>query len=383
MAAEMARPETYAALDVGDPAPWFRQRSAGNPSYVFDTVAGRYVVLCFFATASDAAGQAAVALMRDHRDLFDDEHACCFGVSCDPGDERDARIREHLPGLRVFWDFDGTIGRLYGSVPTQAPAGGPYAARRFWMVLDPTLRVMALFPITGRRADGTSLFDYLRELPPPERFAGFEIPAPILILPHVFEPDLCQKLIAQYEAAGGEESGVMKEIDGKTVPVQDHQTKRRRDHVIEDQPTINLIQRRIRRRVVPEIEKIFHFKATRMERYIVGCYAAEDGAHFRPHRDNTTKGTAHRRFAVSINLNADFEGGTVSFPEYGRRGYKAPPGGAIIFPCALLHAVAKVTAGRRYAFLPFLYDDAAAQIREANSGFLQDGGNYRASPTGA
>lgn len=374
--------EAFAALEVGDPAPWFRQRSIGNPAYTFDTVAGRYVVLCFLGTASDQAGQAANRMLRDNLALFDDERCCCFAVSVDPEDERASRLSEHLPGQRVFWDFDGAIGRRYGAVPIHAPEGGPYSIRRFWVVLDPTLRVMALFPIGGQRADGTNLFDYLRALPTPELFAGFEIPAPILILPNVFEPDLCRSLIAKYEQAGGEESGIMKEIDGKTVPVQDHRTKRRRDHILEDKALISAIQKRILRRVTPEIEKIFHFKATRMERYIVGCYAAEDGAHFRPHRDNTTRGTAHRRFAVSINLNADFEGGTVSFPEYGRRGYKAPPGGAVIFPCALLHAVAKVTQGRRYAFLPFLYDDAAARIREANNAFLQDG-TYKASPGAA
>ena len=36
----------------------------------------------------------------------------------------------------------------------------------------------------------------------------------------------------------------------------------------------------------------------------------------------------------------------------------------------LLHAVAKMTRGRRYAFLPFLYDEAASKIREANNAFL-------------
>ena len=63
-----------------------------------------------------------------------------------------------------------------------------------------------------------------------------------------------------------------------------------------------------------------------MERYIVACYAAEEGGHFRAHRDNTTKGTAHRRFAVSINLNDDFDGGEVSFPEYGPRELQAAAG---------------------------------------------------------
>lgn len=84
-----------------------------------------------------------------------------------------------------------------------------------------------------------------------------------------------------------------------------------------------------------------------MERYIVACYAAEDGGHFNAHRDNTTKGTAHRRFAVSISLNSDFEGGEIVFPEYGPKGYKPPPGGAVVFSCSLLHAVTKVTRGRR------------------------------------
>jgi predicted 2-oxoglutarate/Fe(II)-dependent dioxygenase YbiX len=69
----------------------------------------------------------------------------------------------------------------------------------------------------------------------------------------------------------------------------------------------------------------------------------------------------------------------VSFPEYSKRGYKAPPGGAVVFSCSLLHAVSTVTAGRRYAFLPFLYDEAAAKIREANAASLGAGSKYRAN----
>jgi hypothetical protein len=42
----------------------------------------------------------------------------------------------------------------------------------------------------------------------------------------------------------------------------------------------------------------------------------------------------------------------------------------VVFSTPLLHAVSKVTSGRRYAFLPFLYDDEAAKIREANNQFL-------------
>ena len=59
---------------------------------------------------------------------------------------------------------------------------------------------------------------------------------------------------------------------------------------------------------------------------------AADGAVFHPHRDSTTQGTAHRRFACSINLNAgDFDGGDLRFPEYGMRTYRPPTGGAVVF----------------------------------------------------
>ncbi|MFN7644666.1 MAG: 2OG-Fe(II) oxygenase [Burkholderiales bacterium] len=111
----------------------------------------------------------------------------------------------------------------------------------------------------------------------------------------------------------------------------------------------------------------------RKQRNHVACYDEPDAGHFNAHRDYTTRGTAHRRFAVSINLNAGFEGGEIGFPEYGSRTFKPVPGTALVFSCSLLHAVTPVTRGRRLAFLPFLYDDAAAQVREANNAFLADG----------
>ena len=83
--------------------------------------------------------------------------------------------------------------------------------------------------------------------------------------------------------------------------------------------------------------------------------------------DNTTAGTVHRRFAVSLNLNTgDYEGGRLVFPEFTNQPYCPPLGGACVFSCSLLHEATPVVAGTRYAFLPFLYDDAGAEIRRAN-----------------
>jgi predicted 2-oxoglutarate/Fe(II)-dependent dioxygenase YbiX len=69
---------------------------------------------------------------------------------------------------------------------------------------------------------------------------------------------------------------------------------------------------------------------------------------------------------VSLNLNAEFEGGNLRFPEFGRRTFKPPVGGAIVFSCSLLHEATAITNGKRYAFLPFLYDEEAAKIRQQN-----------------
>ena len=378
-----ASPEAaYASLAPGDPAPWFHQRSASNPRYAFDTAAGRYIVLCFYGSAADPGGRAAWAAVVAGRRPFDDGRASFFGVSMDPEDEVQGRVRDSMPGLRFFFDFDGTIGRLYGALPRAAGDGGP-RLRRSWVVLDPTLRVLAVVPFTAQDSNHAALMGLLAGLPEPARFAGVELQAPVLLLPNVFEPELCRHLIALHERDGGTPSGVTQEVDGKTVVVQDDQHKRRRDYRIQDPELIKATQHRIQRRVVPEIHKAHQFLVTRMERYIVACYAAEDEAHFAAHRDNTTKGTAHRRFAVSINLNGDFMGGEVSFPEYGPRSFKPPPGGAVVFSCSLLHAVSQVTLGRRYAFLPFLYDEAAAQLRERNNAHLGQGvGRYRPGSSG-
>lgn len=150
---------------------------------------------------------------------------------------------------------------------------------------------------------------------------------------------------------------------------------RRRDFLIEDIGLQKQIQQRLHRRLVPEIAKAFQFRASRIERHIVARYDADEGGHFRAHRDNTTKGTAHRRFAVTLNLNAEsYEGGDLAFPEFGPQTYRAPTGGAVVFSCSLLHEARPVTKGARYCFLPFLYDDAAARIRQQNKAFVDMGG---------
>lgn len=364
----------FTNLEPFEPAPWFHQRSVSNKSFSFQSVAGRYIVLCFFGSAGDAQSRAALEAVAARSALFDDIQASFFGVSNDPRDESEKRVRDRYPGYRFFWDFDFSVAKAYGAAAHDVAADGTgTSVRRLWVVLDPLLRVLKVVLFAKDKSDIAEVISFLDTLPPVNLYAGSEIPAPILVLPDVFEPALCQQLIGLYEQHGGIESGFMAEVSGRTVGVHDHMHKRRKDYTIADEETLRRCRERIQRRLVPLVRRVFQFDATRMERYIIACYSAEDGGHFRAHRDNTTKGTAHRRFAVSINLNSGFEGGDIYFPEFGSRRYRPPAGGAVVFSCSLLHAVSKVTGGQRYAFLPFLYDDEAARLRQANAGFLEPG----------
>jgi hypothetical protein len=123
-------------------------------------------------------------------------------------------------------------------------------------------------------------------------------------------------------------------------------------------------------RISPWLMKAFHYRATRIERYLVGCYDAKTLDHFSAHRDNTTKATRHRQFAVSVFLNDDYEGGELVFPEFGHHAIKGKTGSACVFSGSLMHMVRRVTVGKRYVFIPFLFDEAANTVRQANEKYL-------------
>ena len=344
------------ALSLGEPAPWFTAPTPSNPAFVFDTAAGRYVLLVFLPKDDVAAAADALRVIAQQRAQFDDQRVSAFVVVRDPSTAASA---QDMRGLRWVLDQDGAVSRLYGAL------GADGTEYPMWLLLDPALRVMGRVQL----ANAQMLFDTLVRLKPPAEHAGVPLHAPVLMVPRVFEPELCERLIGLHQADGGRFTGVMRDDGERTVAVMD-ELKKRRDVLVEDPDLQTLLRERLERRLFPTIGRALGFAVTEVERYLVSCYDAADAAVFHAHRDTTTFGTAHRRFACSINLNggnlnADFEGGDLRFPEYGRRTYRPPPGGAVVFSCDLLHEVTPVTAGRRYAFLPFFYDAAAAQVLQA------------------
>jgi peroxiredoxin len=359
----------------GDFAPFFHAASSVNRNFCFDTVAGRYIVINFFGSTRIPSSRQFLSQIISHGDRFDVTNLVFFGVTNDPEDV-DCIEAERFPGRIYFHDLDLAVSKKFQVAPEIAERAGqgiePWGISRTTFVLDQSLRVVGIIPMNDDGIPGQidRIFSLIDSMP---RVAALSTAPPVLIVPYVFEPELCRRLINYYETHEVEDSGFMRDVNGKTVGIVDYSHKRRMDCEIIDQDIILATQERIKRRVVPAIRQAYQFHVTRIERHIVACYDAAQGAHFRAHRDNTTLGTAHRRFAITINLNSpDYEGGEIWFPEFGPKRYKAPSGAAIVFSCSLLHEVPKVTQGKRYAFLPFLYDDAAAAIRERNREHLGD-----------
>lgn len=341
-------------LSPGELAPHIVAATRANPRYRFSTVAGRYALVGVMPDdgARRARALAALDALRPH---IDGRRLAAFLVAREPQDD----MVDNIPTQRWMFDPDGAVARLLGVADEPA-----------WLLFDPTLRLLQRIPLD----DTDALARRIAALGGVDDHAGAPLVAPVLTLPRVFEPDLCRRLIAYYEATGGAPSGVMRDVGGRTIGVLDPM-KRRSDVLIEAQDLKDEVRGALARNLVPMVERALQFRATRLERYLVACYDASSGGWFMPHRDNETLGTAHRRFAVSINLNAeDHEGGDLRFPEFGSRTYRPPSGGAVVFCCSLQHEATAVTRGRRYAFLPFLYDEAGQRIRDRNLPFLNTPG---------
>ena len=269
-------------------------------------------------------------------------------------------------------DAQGHLVHLVvGAMPQDVPPLGPDS--KLVQIFDPKNQIARLF---GLERDGLILIDRNR------RFAGLRSgmgpadaiaicrrnlegapdtaitgQAPVLLIPEIFSKAEAKSFVSYWETNDKLLVNNVARGDGGDNAYDNPQIKRRSDVPIQDRRLFELLKSRIESRVFPEILKAFQCTLTRMELPRIGCYDSAELGEFRRHRDNTTPFTAHRKFALSINLNDAFEGGAVSFPEYGRWTYRPATGGGVVFSCSLLHEAQPVTAGRRFGMFTFFTDD--------------------------
>jgi hypothetical protein len=236
------------------------------------------------------------------------------------------------------------------------------AAEGTAVVLDANLRVLGTAATDQGRPDAADVAGLLADRPVPAD-VQVSAQAPVLLVPDVLTAGQCDRLMTMWADSGAQETGVETTVEQTRAEVRNVKAKRRRDLTITEPDVVGRLAQLVGRAVMPEIRRAFHYRATRFEGFKVGCYDAapgtepDGGGFFSAHRDDLSPATAHRRFALSLNLNECYEGGEVRFGEFGPMRYRPPAGGALIFSGSLLHEVLPVTSGRRFVLLSFLWGE--------------------------
>ena len=276
------------------------------------------------------------------------------------GDVEDEELSVHVvgpPSLAQlplpFGFFQDGEGRAAAAYRTE---GSPTA-----FLLDRNLRVRTTLPLTDGGAVARAATELVRELAwLPGAAREIATQAPLLVVPDVLSPEQCAALVQVWQDEGHQETGVEASARGGRTEQISEVMKRRTDHIVADPQRSREIAAMVGRRVMPELARAFAYRATRFEGFKIVCYEASRCGFFSAHRDNLSPSTAHRRFALTLNLSDDYDGGQLRFPEYGPELYRPPVGAALLFSCSLLHEVLDVTAGRRFVLLSFLFSEDAA-----------------------
>jgi peroxiredoxin/predicted 2-oxoglutarate/Fe(II)-dependent dioxygenase YbiX len=370
-------PGVNTPMQVGDFIRNFSLPSTTGKPVTPNDFPGRSILM--FICPNNGSGEEFTRQLFGFRDLYPEFEK--LGVSivgiavASEESQRALAMANNIP-FPLLADGAGQLSKLFGAMPVGIVDGQPPAASMPTTYLfTPDFRVVkAYYNVQSSNHAAEVLEDAKRILLREEPRLMLN-QAPILLIPNVLPPDLCERLIDLWETHN-EESGFMKQVEGKTVGMVDYDHKIRRDHFIKPGEIQTRVQSYLSSRIVPEVRKAFNYAVTRREDFRIACYDASKGGFFRPHRDNTTDATAHRRFAMSLLLNNEYEGGFLRFPEFGRHTYRPEAGGAVIFSCSLLHEATDVTAGRRFVLLSFLYGDAEAKAREEYN--KRVGGGYKA-----
>lgn len=311
-----------------------------------------------------AAAEGELAAFAARRQDFAQAETQVFGVTRASAAENAALAERLAQPYMLLSDETGDFFRAAGVQQGEPPRT---------LVFDPVLRLerilrganqaqSALAHVQGR-------FAALRPAPVLAQ-------APALVLPNVLDPDHCRRLMETWERGRKLEDTVSSDTEAVRI---DRASKVRSDvYLLLGSPESDTLIEALRRRLLPEVEKAFNAHLTHAEHFRVGCYTAEDGGYFAPHRDNTKEITAHRRYALTLNLNTgDYEGGLLRLPEYGPQLYTPPPGGAVVFSCSLLHTVTPVTKGRRFAVIGFMWGEAEQPIFErSHADMFPDGTDF-------
>ena len=334
-------------LSIGDIAPdlILTDRDGKEWNLRSDAIAGNPIVIVFCPRLNSAGRKILENYVRQAEPLKA-EGSRIFAVTLDKTDQ--------LPGtfdFPVLWDRREQVCGDF-RVPRDRPST---------VVLRRNHHVGGIFEGAPEEQIGSTIA-LVRSLDWERKTVLMGIHPPVLLIPEAFSKDDCARLIEIFHKKGQvfvDPQPAMNLMNGSDykMRIPEHMREDRIDHFFFERGTVEFLRNRLNQRIVPEVVKAFQYRITKYETLRVACYQGHRGGYSYGHRDNIPP-YLYRRFAMSINLNThEFEGGELRFPEFGDQRYRPETGTAIIFSSSLLHEAMRVTAGRRFVFLAFLFGD--------------------------
>lgn len=344
------RPPPARLIDEGDPAPYIRALDhTGKPVGTdADMLAGKPVVLLFCPSIEDQGIGEALAGLRGLGPKLDAMAVNCFVVSRG-GVEINAAARDRLKlPVAVLADMTGDIFKAYGVDPY------PAAPALTVFLLDAGHRAARVLDRPAPDALPKLVLDELAPLRAGVHAERLGTHPPVLVLPRMLSLADCAFLTAmwsrkvpEYATDGFSNAGTSREA-GDFKVVHDGIYGKAVEYIVQDAALQRFLDGRLRRRLLPQIKKVFQATGLKREGYRIAGYEAREGGFLNPHRDNSVPANAQRRFTMTVNLNAgSYDGGELRFREYGEQLYAVERGTAIVWSASLLHEVLPVTNGRR------------------------------------
>ncbi|HXV07202.1 MAG TPA: 2OG-Fe(II) oxygenase [Burkholderiales bacterium] len=344
------RPPPARLVDEGDSAPFVHaqdhdgQLTASNA----DLLSGKPVLLLFCPSVEDESLAAGLQAFRAAAPRLAALQATLL-VICRSGIEANAAARARLAlPFALLADANAAIFKGYGVDPHPAVPGLTL------FILDAGHRVARVLDRMESAALIGEAIASLERLAASRPMVALQAHPPVLVLPRMlgradcgFLAEVWSRKVPEHGTDGFTNAGTRSER-GDFKVVHDGAYGMAVEYIVQDEALQRFIDGRLRRRLLPEIKKAFQATGLKREGYRIAGYEARAGGFLNPHRDNSTPANAHRRFTMTINLNAgDYEGGALRFREYGEQLYEVERGTAIVWSASLLHEVLPVTRGRR------------------------------------
>ena len=333
-------------LKPGDFAPNFVMPDRqGNPQSIFSQELAGQTIVAFLVNPTSDVSDHFLFWIESHNKLFLSKNVKPLVIAS--SQTKDFGGFKGSKKIEVLFDLDRRFTEALGFVkPLSTPAV---------LIVDRNGRIITLLEYCKLGEVLNDLIVYcdaeLNRYPP----QVISNQTPVLLVPRILEIDECDQFIVHWALGEKRQNEISSGTIENNKPRSSGEVKRRTDVLVPDDHSLNkIIQTRINTRVLPEITKAFRFDAKAFDVIRIGCYDSEVKGFFKPHRDTLSDDPANpRKFALSLNLNDEYTGGAIRFPEYGTQTFSPEKGGGIVFSCALLHEALPVETGQRFGIFLF------------------------------